>query len=529
MNGNRSALSNLRSFIIRHRVSIQDFSLLAVALCVAAYIFFEVDVFENEATATPRAELIELDETLLLGGLFAAGLLVFSVRRYRDQKRENARRTAAERRIRELAFQDPLTGLANRRQLEDTLAAAIAAPPAAGAMHCLLLLDLNGFKQVNDVHGHAVGDEVLIEVARRLVLAVREGDLVARLGGDEFAIVAQHLVGPEAATNIALRIRQELAAPVAAGTGMHQISAGIGMARIPQDADTRDEAMRKADVALYRAKAERRTALRFFEEEMDRLVQERARMERAFRAAVAAGAIEPVYQPSVDLRSRQVVGFEARPRWIDAELGPVPPERFLPIAEETGLIHDLATQLLRQACSVAARWPAGVTLSIDLLPGQLADRDLKDRIVRILGDTGFDPRRLEIEITENTLVHHLAAAQRVLGSLREMGVRIALDNFGTGYSSLYHLRNFKLDKVKIDRSFIESMGVEQESADIVNALAGLGRGLGLTLAAEGIADPDQQAALIGSGCEQGQGHLFSEPIEAARTLELVAQPAAAPA
>jgi diguanylate cyclase (GGDEF)-like protein len=508
----------LRGLVTRHRLSVQDLSILAGLILVASFIAFEFDIYEHEGMETVHEETIELNEALSLGGMLAVGLLVFAVRRYQEQRRETRRRVAAEQHARELALQDALTGLPNRRQFDDALKTAIASPPRAGAVHAVFLLDLNGFKQVNDVHGHGIGDEVLIIVAQRLLSGVRQGDLVARFGGDEFAILAQHLIGAEAATNIALRVLQALEAPVVTGKSHHQVGAGIGIALIPSDADTEQEALRKADVALYRAKAERRSALRFFEADMDRHVHERAAMEREVRAAIASGDIRPFYQPTVDLKTRAVVGFEAVPRWHHPELGDVPPERFIPLAEDAGLIHDLAERLLRLSCAAAMQWPPQITLAVDIFPSQLKDRELKARITRILAETGLAPSRLEVEITESAIVQDLEAARQVLGGLREAGVKIALDNFGTGYSSLYHLRNFKLDKIKIDRSFIESMGSARESAEIVSALVGLGHGLGLTVTADGVEDPDQRASLLGTGVQQGQGDFFSELVSTEQTL-----------
>lgn len=510
---------NPRHLLKRHRVSLQDLGIVICLLVVAAFLVLEFDIYENEAGLTVEEATIELNEVLTLGGLLAVGLFVFAVRRYQDQRRETRRRMAAEQHARELAFQDVLTGLPNRRQFDDALRAALAAPPRAGAAHALFLLDLNGFKQINDVHGHATGDEVLVVVAQRLLSGVRQGDLVARFGGDEFAILSQHLIGAEAASTIALRVIEALDVPIKMHGTTHQVGAGIGIALIPGDADTVQEALRKADVALYRAKAERRSALRFFEEDMDRLVHERAAMEQEIRAAIASDAIRPFFQPSVDLQTRTVVGFEAVPRWHHPVMGEILPTRFIPLAEDAGLIHELAARLLRAASEVAARWPPEVTLAIDIYPSQLKDPDLKAVILRILEETGLAPTRLEVEITESAIVSDLESAQRVLGSLREAGVKIALDNFGTGYSSLYHLRNFKLDKIKIDRSFIDSMGSASESAAVVSALVGLGHGLGLTVTAEGVEDPEQRASLLGTGVQQGQGDFFSNPVSSDRTLD----------
>lgn len=502
----------------RHRVSVQDLSLLASFLLVAAFLAFEFDVYIDEGRETIQEETIELNEALTLGALLTGGLLIFATRRYREQQREMRRRVAAEQHARELAFQDVLTGLPNRRQFDDALRAAIASPPRAGASHALMLLDLNGFKQINDVHGHDIGDELLIIVAQRLLAAVRQGDLVARFGGDEFAVLALHVAGAEAATNVALRVLQGLDAPIRTGRATHQIGAGLGIALLPADATTVQEAFRKADVALYRAKAERRSAMRFFAPDMDRHVHERAWLERELRAAIAADRIQPRYQPSVNLRTQAVSSFEAVPCWIHETHGEIPPDRFIPLAEDVGIIHDLAERLLRSACAAAVRWPAGVSLAVDIYPSQLTDQELKPRILRVLGEIGLPPHRLEVEITESAIVRDLEAARTVLSGLRAEGVRIALDNFGTGYSSLYHLRNFKLDKIKIDRSFVESMSTQRESAEIVNALIGLGQGLGLTVTADGIEGADQQASLLDTGCQEGQGVAFSQPVSADDTL-----------
>jgi diguanylate cyclase (GGDEF)-like protein len=257
-------LARLRRFVIRHRFVIRNMSLLIAATLLALYGAFAVDLFETEGQIGVRQAKIELDEALLTGLLLGLALLIFGAHHHFGQKRELARRVAAERQARELAYQDGLTGLPNRRQFEDALRAAIAAPPRAGASHGVFLLDLNGFKQINDLHGHGVGDQVLVGVAQRLAASVREGGVVARFGGDEFAILAHHLSDAEAATSIALRIIEVLEPMILAGGALHRVGVGVGIALLPTDAITPGEALRKADVALYRAKAERRSALRFF-------------------------------------------------------------------------------------------------------------------------------------------------------------------------------------------------------------------------------------------------------------------------
>lgn len=488
--------------------------IVIIAIMVLAFLAFEIDIFVTEHSVSDAQRAIELDEVLLLGGCLAIVLFIYASYQYAKQRREMHRRIASEKHARELAYQDVLTGLPNRRQFDEALKAAIDAPPGAQSLHAVFLLDLNGFKQINDIHGHETGDEVLVGVSRRMVEAVRDGDVVARFGGDEFAILAKHLISSEAATNIALRIIQALGTPIQAGGTAHQVGTGIGIACIPGDATNVSEAIRKADVALYRAKAERRSAFRFFEAEMDRLAEERDRLERELTKAVAANEIKVFFQPAFDLKSESVVGFEAMPRWTHAEFGEISADRFISIAEDTGLIHSLADRLMRQALTAAATWPSHVTVTIRIFQGQLTDKNLQARLMTLLQDTGVAPERLEIDIAESVLVRNLQGIQDIFGGLRSKGVKVALSGFGTGYSSLYHLRNFKLDKIKIDRSFVETVSFADESVGIVNALVGLGHGLGLTVAAEGVADREQRSSLLRSGCEQGIGHLFGGPIAA---------------
>lgn len=530
--------------MVRHRRSLTEISIIIAIVIVGLYLALEYDFFRQEGHETQQRETVELDEALLLGGIVSVCLLVFAIRRFQEQKKEVVRRTAAEQHIRVLAFQDTLTGLPNRRRFEDALRAAIASPPHEGGNHAILMLDLNGFKQINDVHGHAAGDELLTVVAGRLLSVMREGDLVARLGGDEFAVLATHLINPDTATNIALRIIDALKDPIIIGRSKHLVGSGIGIALIPSDAITSEEAFRKADLALYRAKEDRRSAMHFYENSLDQRMRERDWIERELRNAVAAGQIQPYFEPIVDLGTGQITGFEALPRWLHPARGEISWNRFIAIAEESGLIHEIMDHILRRACEAAVLWPASTILAIDILPSQLKDGSLGTRILEVLNALELPAQRLELEITEAALVRDLGAAQLVLGSLREAGVRIALDNFGTGYSSLYHLRNFKLDKIKIDSRFIHAMrgtnsshgiqdievngpevaegqsGIGNESARIVSALVGLARGLGLTIAAEGVLDSSQQSSLLLTGCQQGQGDLYGQPLSLEQTISI---------
>jgi len=497
----------------RHRVEIREAMLIIYLMLAAGIIAFEYD-FSGSLSGDKQ---IDFQEAIALGVLFIGCTLYFLWRRIVEQEREIARRIAAEQRTHELANTDALTGLANRRQFERTLKEAVASPPGAEGVHAVLALDLNKFKRINDIYGHSTGDDVLVVVAQRLSAAMRDGDLLARLGGDEFAVIARHLAGAEGATSIAVRILRAFENPIEVGSNRHHVEAAIGLALVPDDGANAEEVLRKADIALYRAKAENQSAARFFEDEMDQRSREREFLERDLTAAIETGAVCPWYQPIVVLQTQQVIAFEALARWTHPTLGNIPPDRFIPIAEDCGLIRQLSDYLLRRACIDALNWPDHVMLSFNISPAQLKEKTLGLRILSILGETGFSPRRLEIEITESALVRDLESAKAVLSSLRDAGVRVALDDFGTGYSSLYHLRNFKFDAIKIDRSFVGNMGSEAESAAIVRALTGLGHGLGLVITAEGIEQSGQRDALLKQGCQQGQGFLFSRAIPAHET------------
>lgn len=506
----------IRGFLMTHRFTIQD-----VAFVLAVILLVGLGAYEYSFTGSIEADRrIEFEEMLLLGAVVVISVLYMGWRRVRAQETEIRRRVAAERRAHVLANTDPLTSLANRRVLQAAVKAALDAPPGAEQVHAVLLIDLNGFKKINDVHGHPAGDEVLTIIAGRLRSAVRDGDVLARLGGDEFAVVAHHLSGPESALAVATRILEALKQPIDRDTHQHRVGAGIGIALIPRDGTQAADILRKADLALYRAKTEGHSAIHFFEQEMDRRVRDREVLENELAAAIGTESLVPWYQPIVDLKTGEVLEFEALARWKHPRLGELTADRFISIAESAGLMGELSDWLLRCAAHEAITWPSHVMLSFNISPSQLRDRTLGMRILAILGETGLPPHRLEIEVTESAIVRDLSAAQEVLSSLRDAGIRIALDDFGTGYSSLYHLRNFKIDKIKIDRSFISAMASEAESAAIVRALAGLGHGLGLTITAEGVEGRSQCDELIKQGCQQAQGFLFSKAVPAAEVAAL---------
>jgi predicted signal transduction protein with EAL and GGDEF domain len=298
------------------------------------------------------------------------------------------------------------------------------------------------------------------------------------------------------------------------------VGIGIGIALIPQDGTDETELMRKADIALYRAKTEKGSVARFFEPEMDARIRERDIIERELRIAMVNGGVQPHFQPLVEMCSQRIIGFEALARWNHPTLGNVPPDRFIPVAEDCGLISALTDHLLRQASKAASQWPQQMTLSFNVSAVQLKDATAAERILAIIKESGLSPLRLEVELTESAIVQDLEGAKKLLGALRKAGVRIALDDFGTGYSSLYHLRNFKVDKIKIDRSFVENVDRDADADALIRGLLGLGHGLGLTVTAEGVESSAQALALLGHGCDQAQGYLYGRALTAADALAL---------
>jgi len=350
--------------IVRHRFLLRDAMLIGMPVIALLMLSWWIDLFPRAVEWSAR---IKPDEAM---AVIALGLALFAGTRVNAQRRERRSRIAAERTSRALAMEDALTGLANRRRFDGALRHVGAARP--GLAHGVFMLDLNGFKKINDVHGHPIGDEVLVEIGARLRKAVRAGDLVARLGGDEFAILAPNLAGESAAAALAQRMVELIDVPVRTRAMAHPVAAAIGIALMPRDGD-RAEVLRKADIALYRAKGGSRSAVRFFEEEMDDQVRARDAIEWELRAALDADLIQPYFQPHIDLTTGEVIGFEALARWHHPTLGDMPPDQFISVAGDCGLIGQLTDQLLRRACATALRWPDHVLLSFNIAPGQLRD------------------------------------------------------------------------------------------------------------------------------------------------------------
>ena len=335
-----------------------------------------------------------------------------------------------------------------------------------------------------------------------------------RVGGDEFAIIVPNIHSLDGPTALARRIVAAVAEPFSIGSISTSVGVGVGIAIAPMDGMDPELLVQRADRALYRAKSEGRSCICFFEAEMDAHVERRVAIETALRAAVAAKTIVPYYQPVVAFAGRRVVGFEALARWNSKKFGWVKPDLFITIAEEIGIISQLGDQLLRQACLDARTWPAELTLAFNISAIQLRDPTIGLRVLAILSETGFNPRQLELEITETALVDNIKMAQEIAGQLRQAGVRIALDDFGTGYATLSQLLSLKLDRVKIDRSFVDRLGKDKESTAIVRAVLGLASGFNLETTAEGIENDEQLASLRTDGCLEGQGYLFGKAVPA---------------
>ena len=430
-------------------------------------------------------------------------------------KREVAARRAAETQAEDLTRHDPLTGLPNRRFFAAKLGTALGDLLVDGSRTAVLMVDLDGFKAVNDLYGHATGDRALVEVAQGIAAILEPGTILARIGADEFAIAQPGIRDLDRTSRLARIIVAAISRASIAGDVAGTLGASIGIAIAPDDGTGAHSLMRRADLALARAKEAGRSSIRFFEPEMDAHVEKRARLERALRAAVPRNAIVPHYQPLVSIVGGGIIGFEALARWNDPEIGPVPPDQFIAVAEETGLINELGDRLLRQACRDAANWTADTLLAFNLSPRQLREPTQGLRILAVLAETGLDPRRLEVEITESALVGDLGAARNIIEDLRAAGVRIALDDFGTGYATLSQLVSLRFDKIKIDRSFIRRLGKDADSTVIVKAVIALANNLGLVSTAEGIEDHTQLADLAASGCAVGQGYLFGKAVPAA--------------
>ena len=417
----------------------------------------------------------------------------------------------------DVGLTDLLTGLGNGRRFLAKIRRLIADRAADPAPFVVGIVDLDGFKPINDLFGRASGDEILRQAAMRLRAAADERCTIVRLGADEFGFLLPLTFSEAAATEQARILIEVLSAPYDLGERSARLSASVGCALYFTAAESVEDLIRKAETALYDAKRAGRGKVVIYSQEIEDEARRVTGIEQALRRAVAAGEVEPWFQPIVSLATRRVLGCEALARWTDRDLGVVSPAEFIPIAEERGIIGQLSQVLLRKAARAAVDWPEEVYLSFNLSPSQLVDQNTSDQVLAILRETGLAPERLQIEITETGMMSEPASAEKIVEDLRAAGIRIALDDFGTGQSSLGRLRQFHFDTIKIDQAFVATMLADARTEHIVRAILTMCDGLEKDVVAEGIECEEQAARLAAFGCQKGQGYFFGRPMRADAT------------
>jgi diguanylate cyclase (GGDEF)-like protein len=421
----------------------------------------------------------------------------------------------------ELARTDPITSLGNRLMFRERLTALLASSDLAASAAAVLIFDLDRFKAINDSLGASVGDGLLGVVAERVRSAVGPSDLVTRFGGDEFGIIQIGRPQPESSAALAKRLVDLVSRSYIVEGHLLNVGASVGIALIPADGQDTDQILKHADLALNRAKQGGQGSFRFFETAMDEQMQAHRSLELDFRRALAMRELALVYQPQLNLASKRITGFEALLRWHNPKRGLVSPADFIPLAEKIGLIVPIGEWVIRTACDEAASWPRPLSVAVNVSAVQFGSPNLVTTVLSALAESGLDPRRLELEITESVLLGDHRAALDVLLKVRELGVRVSMDDFGTGYSSLSYLRSFPFDKIKIDQSFVRGRSDDMSGMAIVRAIAGLGRNLGMTTLAEGVETEEQLARVEADGCTDVQGYLISRPLPPERIGEFL--------
>ncbi|SMF74041.1 diguanylate cyclase (GGDEF) domain-containing protein [Xaviernesmea oryzae] len=418
---------------------------------------------------------------------------------------------AAVEQYRRLSLHDPLTGLSNRAAFNEQLAELAARPVDLSARVAVLSMDLNRFKEINDVHGHAAGDEVLRTIGGRLAQVAGEGEFIARVGGDEFVAVKQMHFKRSDALSLANRMLAEICKPVEWNGNTLSVGSSVGIAFYPGEAKTADDLVAQADVAMYRAKQSGDNAICIYDSSMDQAARERNALTMDMRSGLAAGQFELYYQHQNDTFTGQVVGFEVLLRWNHPTRGLILPGEFIPIAERTGFINELGEWVLRTACAEAVTWRNPLGIAVNVASQQLADPKFPLKVRNILNETGLGSDRLELEITESGIIADHQRALQTIRHLKNLGVKIAMDDYGTGYSSLSTLMSFPFDKIKIDRTFIDGLAINAQSAAIVRSTLILASSLDIPVLAEGVETDEHIAFLRKEGCMQVQGYLFGRP------------------
>jgi diguanylate cyclase (GGDEF)-like protein len=460
--------------------------------------------------------------------LLNIALLIFGWRRYADLQREVNERRRAEARAQELASMDPLTEILNRRSGGPAIDSLLGEAHRKQRDVAVVMVDLDNFKQINDLNGHGMGDKVLRETARRIADLLPEGGVLARIGGDEFVCALSY--EPQARETIdrfAAQLIEAVSKPIDERDLCVEATVSIGIAASGEDgaiAATSDSEtlLHRADIAMYHAKKRGRNRFYWFEAQMESELRYRAELETGIRRGIPAGEFVPYYEQQIDLETGELVGFEMLARWNSPQFGLVSPDVFISIAEEIDVIGELSESLIRQALQDAKDWDDKLTLSVNISPVQLRDPWFAQKLLRLLVDAGFPPQRFEVEITESCLHENIGAVRTIITSLKNQGIRISLDDFGTGYSSLSQLRSLPFDRLKIDRSFVGELTGEAMGSDLVEAIISLGRGLSMPVTAEGVETASILAALREMGQIKGQGYLYGKPEDAAATRKRLA-------
>lgn len=464
------------------------------------------------------------DNILAAALILNIALIIFGWRRYIDLAREVEAHRLAEEEALTLASTDPLTGIFNRRSLVERTASLIAQTAGKRQAVAYFLFDVDNFKTINDVHGHAVGDLVLQTMTQRLTTTMPQNSVISRLGGDEFGCALFFdPAHPETVEKLAGHLIDILSRPIGEDGSTLQATVSVGIARSESSQDHADGLMRRADIAMYYSKRGGRNRFAWFDKSMEDEIRMRNDLETGIRTGIEKGEFVPFYEQQINLDTGKLIGFEVLARWNSPVLGFVSPDVFIPVAEETGMIGELSLSIMQQAMEHAVDWDDELTISVNISPIQLRDPWLAQKILKLLVATGLPPARLEIEITESCLFENIGLAQSIIGSLKNQGVRIALDDFGTGYSSLAHLRALPFDRIKIDRSFITSLVTNKESAAIVQAISSLGSSMNLPITAEGIENQEILEKLRQIGCGKGQGYLYGEPLNVDQTRRMLAK------
>ena len=536
------------SYELNHVVRIKDcvehleqdnFDVILIDLnlpdCTGLDTIYEV---ESQASNTPIIVLTEQDDNELAAQALQSGAQDYLVKGQIDRSTlERSIRYAIERNRlleqleeskrlqRHLAYHDALTILPNRHLLHDRLQQALAQSKRSGKLAALLFLDLDGFKRINDTLGHGIGDLLLKSVAKRLKTTVRQVDTVARLGGDEFTIVLLEINHAQDAKDVAQKILKVISQPYKIEEHELFVTASVGISIYPDDGSDIESLIRKADIAMYRAKGQGKNNYQVYNLSMDAKFFERLTLENSLRKAVENEELVAYYQPQVDLRTGEITGVEALVRWQHQKFGLVPPDKFIPLAEETGVILEIDEWMMKTACRQIKNWEregiANIRVAVNLSTRQFRQKNLSEKVAQILKDSAVQPENLCLEITENEVMQNIETTVEILQALKKMGVFLSLDDFGTGYSSLSYLKRFPIDVLKIDRTFVNGIPSDRDDTAISTAIVVLAHSMELQVIAEGVEKSEQIAFLQSLQCDEIQGFYFSRPLNAETVTDLL--------